>query len=73
MRTEPPPSPGSERDAAIERWLRADVAASYEAMKADPSRGIDAKTVFPEIRARHAALEERFGLTMRLHSPRENN
>jgi antitoxin ParD1/3/4 len=44
-----------ERDAAVERWLREDVAASYDAMKADPSRGIDAETVFSEIRARHAA------------------
>jgi antitoxin ParD1/3/4 len=54
MRTEPPSSSGNERDAAVEPWLREDVAASYDAMKADPSRGIDARTVFSEIRARHA-------------------
>jgi antitoxin ParD1/3/4 len=43
-----------ERDAAIERWLREDVAPVYDAMKADPSRGIPAKKVFAELRARHA-------------------
>jgi antitoxin ParD1/3/4 len=61
MRTEPPPSSGNDRDAAVERWLREAVAASYDAMKADPSRGIDAKTVFAEIRARHA-LRSKSGL-----------
>lgn len=43
-----------ERDAAVERWLRDGVAPVYDAMKADPSRGIDAETVFSEIRSRHA-------------------
>ncbi|MEA2902643.1 MAG: antitoxin ParD1/3/4 [Alphaproteobacteria bacterium] len=44
-----------ERDAAVERWLRDDVAPIYDAMKADPSRAIPAKKVFAKIRARHAA------------------
>jgi antitoxin ParD1/3/4 len=44
-----------ERDAAVERWLREDVAQAYDAMQADPKRGIEAKTVFDEIRAHHAA------------------
>ena len=44
-----------ERDAAVERWLREDVAPVYDAMKADPARGIPAKQVFAEVRARHAA------------------
>lgn len=43
-----------ERDAAVERWLRDEVATAYDAMKADPKRGIPADTVFAEIRARHA-------------------
>jgi antitoxin ParD1/3/4 len=44
-----------ERDAAVERWLREDVAQVYDAMQADSQRGVDAKTVFDEIRAHHAA------------------
>jgi antitoxin ParD1/3/4 len=44
-----------ERDEAVEHWLRTEVAPVYDAMKADPSRGIAAKAVFDEIRARHAA------------------
>lgn len=44
-----------ERDAAVERWLREDVAATYDMMKAEPKRGIAAEEVFAEIRARHAA------------------
>lgn len=43
-----------ERDAAVERWLREEVAAVYDAMKADPSRGIPIDEVFAEIRAHHA-------------------
>ncbi len=43
-----------ERDAAVERWLREDVAAAYDAMKADPSRGIPAAAVFTKLRARNA-------------------
>jgi len=42
-----------ERDAAVERWLREEVAPVYDAMKADPSRGIPIDEVFAEIRARH--------------------
>jgi antitoxin ParD1/3/4 len=44
-----------ERDAAVERWLQDEVAPAYDAMKADPSRGIAAKDVFDEIRGRHKA------------------
>jgi antitoxin ParD1/3/4 len=44
-----------ERDAAVERWLREELAPTYDAMKADPSHGIEAKAVFAEPRARHAA------------------
>ena len=38
-----------ERDEAVERWLRDEVAPTFDAMKEDPARGILA-----EIRARHA-------------------
>jgi antitoxin ParD1/3/4 len=43
-----------ERDAAVERWLRAEVAPTCDAMKADPSRARPAKEVFQRIKARHA-------------------
>jgi antitoxin ParD1/3/4 len=42
-----------ERDAAVERWLKDDVAPVYDAMKADPTRGVPAKQVFDAIRAHH--------------------
>lgn len=43
-----------ERDAAVERWLREDVAPVYDAMQAEPGRSIPAAEVFASIRARHA-------------------
>ncbi len=43
-----------ERDAAVERWLREEVAPAYDAMRADPARGLPAETVFAAVRARHA-------------------
>ena len=43
-----------ERDAAIESWLREQVAPAYDAIKAQPDRGIDAKQVFDDIRRYHA-------------------
>lgn len=42
-----------ERDEAVECWLRDDVAPAYDAMKAHPERGLPAKAVFEELRARH--------------------
>src|SRR5437764_15072120 len=44
-----------ERDAAVERWLRKEVAPVYDAMKADPKRAIPANKVFTAVRAHHAA------------------
>jgi antitoxin ParD1/3/4 len=43
-----------ERDDAIERWLREDVASAYDEMKADPSRAIPVEDVFAELRELHA-------------------
>jgi len=43
-----------ERDAAVERWLRDEVAPVVTAMRVDPARGIPADEVFAEIRALHA-------------------
>ncbi len=44
-----------ERDEAVERWLREDVAPVYDAMKADPARAIPATKVFDALKARHAS------------------
>lgn len=43
-----------EREAAVDRWLREEVAPVYDAMQADPDRGIAASQVFEELRERHA-------------------
>ena len=42
-----------ERDEAVDRWLRDEVAPAYDAMAANPERAMPAETVFAEIRARH--------------------
>jgi len=42
-----------ERDEAVERWLRDDVAPVYDAMARDPSRALSADAVFEDVRARH--------------------
>lgn len=42
-----------ERDEAVERWLREDVAPVYDAMSRDPSRALSADAVFDDVRARH--------------------
>lgn len=44
-----------DRDEAVEQWLRDTVAASYDAMKADPERGVPVDAAFDAIRDRHAA------------------
>jgi antitoxin ParD1/3/4 len=44
-----------ERDAAIEHWLKSEVGPVYDAMKANPKRGIPAEKVFADLRARHSA------------------
>ncbi len=43
-----------EREKAVDRWLREEVAPVYDAMQADPDRGIPASQVFDELRAHHA-------------------
>jgi len=44
-----------ERDTAVERWLREEVVTVYDAMQADPTRGIPAEQVGERLRAHHAA------------------
>ena len=48
-----------ERDAAFERWLQEEAVPVYDAMKANPDRGIPARTVFAEVRARYARRKAR--------------
>lgn len=47
-----------ERDDAVERWLREEVASAYDAVKSGQSKTHPAGAVFDEIRARHAAKEQ---------------
>ena len=44
-----------ERDAAVERWLRDEVAPVYDAMQEDPGRARSLDEVFSNIRKHHAA------------------
>ena len=44
-----------ERDEAVERWLRDEVAPTYDRVQSDPKRGVSADKVFTDIRARHAS------------------
>jgi len=43
-----------ERDAAVEKWLQDDVAPVFDAMEADPERGMSVADVFDEVRTYHA-------------------
>ena len=46
----------------IERWLREEVAPVYDAMRADPSRGLSPDEVFATLRAHHEKwVKERSG------------
>lgn len=40
-------------ERALEAWLREDVAAAYDAMKADPSRAVSAEKVRASLAAAH--------------------
>ena len=43
-----------ERDAAVERWLREEVAPAYDAVQAAPERAVSADQAFSRIRQLHA-------------------
>lgn len=43
------------RDEAVERWLREDVAKTYDAMAEAPGRAVSATAVRAALRARHGA------------------
>ncbi|MCJ2143630.1 type II toxin-antitoxin system ParD family antitoxin [Methylobacterium sp. E-066] len=44
-----------ERDAAVERWLRDEVVATYDEMKAHPGRAISSEDMAERMRRRHEA------------------
>jgi len=44
-----------ERDTAVEKWLRDEVAPAYDVMQADPKRGLSAQSVFDQVSTHHAA------------------
>ena len=44
------------RDRAVEDWLRKDVAAAYDKLKADPSRAVAAGAVKARLAAAHAKV-----------------
>jgi antitoxin ParD1/3/4 len=48
-----------ERDEAVERWLREEVAPTYDAMAADPDRAIEAADLRAALAARHAEQTRR--------------
>ena len=50
-----------EREAAVERWLRDEVAPAYDAIEADPSRAVSAADVSRSVRARHAKRQSSDG------------
>jgi antitoxin ParD1/3/4 len=44
-----------ERDTSLDRWLSQEVVPVYDAMVADPARGLSGETLAGQIEARHAA------------------
>ncbi|HEX3932183.1 MAG TPA: hypothetical protein VHW64_15890 [Nocardioides sp.] len=48
-------NPDGAFDQAAESWLRTEVVAAYDALKADPSRGIPAEGLRAEFEAKWAA------------------
>jgi antitoxin ParD1/3/4 len=47
------------RDAELDDWLSNDVAPVYDAMRADPARGLPTEQVFATVRTRHSRRAER--------------
>jgi antitoxin ParD1/3/4 len=50
-----------ERDAAVARWLSEEVVPVYDAMQADPGRGLSAEQVTAALAAHHAARVKKAG------------
>jgi antitoxin ParD1/3/4 len=50
-----------ERDAVVERWLKQEVVPVYDAMLADPGRGLSADQATAAMRAHHAGRLKKAG------------
>lgn len=50
-----------ERNVSIDRWLQDEVVSTYDAMQANPDRGISVDQVSTALAARHAARAKRAG------------
>ncbi|TIQ28206.1 MAG: type II toxin-antitoxin system ParD family antitoxin [Mesorhizobium sp.] len=48
-----------ERDAAVERWLREEVAPTYDAWKGNPGKGISPEEMAEQARKRHATHSQK--------------
>ncbi|WP_296746807.1 type II toxin-antitoxin system ParD family antitoxin [Mesorhizobium sp.] len=48
-----------ERDAAVERWLREEVAPTYDAWKASPGKGISPEEMAERARKRHGTSRKK--------------
>ncbi|BAL97288.1 ribbon-helix-helix domain-containing protein [Rubrivivax gelatinosus] len=46
------------RDSAVEKWLREDVAAAYDALEADPTRTVSVDEIRAHLAALHASSNE---------------
>ncbi|MFL6856320.1 MAG: type II toxin-antitoxin system ParD family antitoxin [Allosphingosinicella sp.] len=46
-----------DREQSVEQWLRTEVAAAYDALAADPSRGLSLEEVRASLAATHDRLE----------------
>ncbi|MGH7101825.1 MAG: type II toxin-antitoxin system ParD family antitoxin [Acetobacteraceae bacterium] len=58
-----------EGDAGFERWLREEIAPTYDAMQADPSGAIPATRVLQNLRAHHTKrLKAKRGVWRRLRA-----
>lgn len=47
-----------ERDAAIERWLREEVAPAYDELKAHPDRVVTGEALLERLRDRHSGRQK---------------
>jgi antitoxin ParD1/3/4 len=50
-----------ERDAVVESWLKEEVVPVYDAMRADPDRGLSAEQVTAAMRAHHSGRLKKAG------------
>jgi antitoxin ParD1/3/4 len=48
-----------ERDAAVERWLREEVALTYDAWKANPGKGISPEEMAERAHRRHETSQKK--------------